>query len=363
MKIITIIGARPQFIKASVLSKKIAKMDSVEEIIVHTGQHFDKNMSDVFFDELQIPHPRYNLDLHGQTHGSMTGLMLIEIEKILLTEKPDLVLVYGDTNSTLAGALAASKLNIPLAHVEAGLRSFNKKMPEEVNRILTDHVSKYLFTPTQTAVDNLINEGFPKNSIHLVGDIMYEACLDASASNQALSQSFLDSYGVQANQYFLTTIHRAESTSNEEQVKNIIQCLNTASQYKPVLWPVHPRTRDLLKKWNLHSSLSSNIKIIDPVGYLTMQALIKNCALVLTDSGGLQKEAYFHHKLCLTLRQETEWIELVHKGWNFLVGLDQEKIKYQLQILSDPNFNQPDFDISLYGDGNTSQKILDILLA
>jgi UDP-GlcNAc3NAcA epimerase len=323
-KILTIIGARPQFIKASVVSKAIAETQGLTEVIVHTGQHFDANMSDIFFTQLGIPRPHYQLDINGGSHGDMTGRMLIEIEKVLLQEKPDCVMVYGDTNSTLAGALAAAKLHIPVAHVEAGLRSFNMQMPEEVNRILTDRVSNILFCPTQAAVDNLQKEGYPfvvangqKQRVEKVGDVMQD-------SSQFFAQQAtppLD-FEVPAG-FILTTIHRAENTDDTARLINIFNALNELAKATPVVLPIHPRTRKIVENLNIDTS---QLILIAPVGYLEMIWLLQHSGLVLTDSGGVQKEAYFFNKACVTMRDQTEWVELVEVGANELVGADFNKI-------------------------------------
>lgn len=323
-KILTIIGARPQFIKASVVSKAIAETQGLTEVIVHTGQHFDANMSDIFFTQLGIPRPHYQLDINGGSHGDMTGRMLIEIEKVLLQEKPDCVMVYGDTNSTLAGALAAAKLHIPVAHVEAGLRSFNMQMPEEVNRILTDRVSNILFCPTQAAVDNLQKEGYPfvvangqKQRVEKVGDVMQD-------SSQFFAQQAtppLD-FEVPAG-FILTTIHRAENTDDTARLINIFNALNELAKTTPVVLPIHPRTRKIVENLNIDTS---QLILIAPVGYLEMIWLLQHSGLVLTDSGGVQKEAYFFNKACVTMRDQTEWVELVEVGANELVGADFNKI-------------------------------------
>ncbi|XUO83181.1 UDP-N-acetylglucosamine 2-epimerase (non-hydrolyzing) [Halomonas sp. KM007] len=320
MKILTIIGARPQFIKASVVSRAIQQTDGIEEIMLHTGQHFDANMSDIFFDQLGIPRPHHLLNIHGGTHGDMTGRMLIEIEKVLLLEEPDCVLVYGDTNSTLAGALAAAKLHIPVAHVEAGLRSFNMRMPEEVNRILTDQISDLLFCPTDTAVRNLESEGFAHKPAQVlqVGDVMQDAAL--FFAQRAVRPADL---GVVGN-FVLGTLHRAENTDDPERLSAIVSALNQVHQeLAPVVLPLHPRTRAAIDR----AGLSLEVHVIDPVGYFEMVWLLNHCGLVLTDSGGVQKEAFFFGKACVTLRDQTEWVELVDDaGANELVGADKERI-------------------------------------
>lgn len=355
-KILTIIGARPQFIKASVVSKAILETDGLTEIIVHTGQHFDANMSDIFFDQLGIPKPHYQLDINGGSHGDMTGRMLIEIEKVLLEEKPDCVMVYGDTNSTLAGALAAVKLHIPVAHVEAGLRSFNMQMPEEVNRILTDRVSNILFCPTQAAVDNLQKEDYPfvvangqKQRIEKVGDVMQD-------SAELFAIRAIRPAGFKLNsEFILTTIHRAENTDHPERLTSILDALNQAAKTIPVVLPIHPRTRNIITKLNLDTS---NLTLIEPVGYLEMLWLLKHSGLVVTDSGGVQKEAFFMGKACVTMRDQTEWVELIEVGANVLVGADKRKILDAIAA----NFNrQVKDEDDLYGGGVAAKRIAEKL--
>lgn len=355
MKVVTILGARPQFVKAGSVSREIVRQQktglNIQEVIVHTGQHYDANMSDIFFEEMQISKPNYFLGIGGITHGAMTGKMIEKIEEILQLEKPDWVMVYGDTNSTLAGAIAASKLHIKIAHVEAGLRSFNMNMPEEVNRILTDRISTLLFCPTQAAVGNLVNEGISqwKTNVKVVlsGDVMQ----DGAIFYRDLSEK---PAGFDVNDNFvLCTIHRAENTDNPERLSNIISALNQFALSKQVILPLHPRTKKILETGDYNTS---NLTIIDPLGYLNMVWLIDNCDLVMTDSGGLQKEAYFFAKPCITMRDETEWVELVEIGANVLVGADKQKIleAYQEhQILDIKNLN-----VSLYGNGNASQVIV-----
>ena len=352
MKIVTILGARPQFIKAGTVSREISRHTEIKEIIVHTGQHFDKNMSDVFFEEMKIPKPDYNLNINGLGHGAMTGQMLEKIEEVLLKEKPEWVMVYGDTNSTLAGALAASKLHIKVAHVEAGLRSFNMKMPEEVNRILTDRVSNILFCPTDIAVENLQKEGFDNFDCKVVksGDVMKDGAI------------FYKSLAVKPNceikDYFvLCTIHRAENTDDGQRLKDIFEALNEIAREKQMILPLHPRTKKILS--NLDIDIE-NLTIIEPVGYLEMVWLIDNCSLVMTDSGGLQKEAYFFEKQCITLRDETEWVELVGCGVNVLVGSDKDKILEAFQ--NNAKFDVENSKLDLYGSGLASENIIKELL-
>ncbi|MEI9921806.1 MAG: UDP-N-acetylglucosamine 2-epimerase (non-hydrolyzing) [Bacteroidota bacterium] len=340
MKILTVIGARPQFIKAAAVSRALAKA-GVKEIIVHTGQHYDPNMSEVFFTEMEIPKPDYNLDIHDLGHGAMTGRMLEAIEKIVLERKPDYVLVYGDTNSTLAGALAAVKVHVPIAHVEAGLRSFDMKMPEEVNRILTDRISNILFVPTQAAIDNLKKEGCDAEIVN-VGDVMLDTLLfykDKASQRPPV---------INEKEFVLATIHRAENTNDPRRLKSICEAINEINKKIPVVLPLHPRTKSYLKDIEL------NATVIDPLGYFDMLNLLAKCSLVMTDSGGLQKEAYFCGKYCVTLRDQTEWVELVESGVNEIAGADKEKIVR----LALNNLNKKIvFNKSLYGDGTASEKI------
>ena len=319
MKIITILGARPQFIKAAAVSPVFAAEQDVEELIVHTGQHYDAGMSDVFFDELGIPDPNYHLGVSGGGHGEMTGKMLIELEKVILKEQPDWVMVYGDTNSTLAGALGAVKLHVPIAHVEAGLRSFNWKKPEEINRILTDHCSQLLLTPTTTATQNLQNEGVPLGKIRQVGDVMYDAALHFGAKAKAYGCG-PEAIGLAPGSYVLSTIHRQENTDVPVRLQAIAEGLSRVAEEMPVVLPLHPRTKKMLEQEGLIDALSKNVQLIEPVGYLDMVGLQQGAAVIATDSGGVQKEAFFHKVPCVTLRDETEWVELVDAGWNRLVS-------------------------------------------
>lgn len=345
-KIITVVGARPQFIKAATLSRQF-KLLGIEEKIIHTGQHFDANMSDVFFVEMEIPKPAYQLDIHGVSHGAMTGRMLEGIEKILIKEKPDGVLVYGDTNSTLAGALAAAKLHIPVIHVEAGLRSFNMEMPEEINRILTDRISNALFCPTDTAVNNLMREGFDNMPVKIIknGDVMQDAAM-YYADKAQLKSDIIRKAGL--NKFVLATIHRQENTDNPENLKNIIEGLNAIHKEIPVVVPMHPRTRNILAQ----NYQLPDFTIIDPVGYFDMIMLLKSCEMVITDSGGVQKEAFFFAKHCITLREQTEWVELVDKGFNLLVGSDIDKLRDAFDFFRN---KQSDFSIDLYGNGKAAE--------
>lgn len=349
-KLLTVIGARPQFIKAATVSRAVARRDDLCEVIVHTGQHFDANMSDIFFHELSIPKPDYHLGIGGGNHGAMTGRQLEAIERVLLDEKPDWVLVYGDTNSTLAGALAAVKLHIPVAHVEAGLRSFNRRMPEEINRVLTDHAADCLFAPTQTAVMNLRREGVAEGKIHQTGDVMLDASL--FYREQARKPIWFDALGVAADNFVLATVHRAENTDDRERLEGIFKGL--ASAGAPVILPLHPRTKLRLAEYGIKPG--AHLHVVDPVGYLEMVWLERNCNLICTDSGGVQKEAYFFGKPCLTMRDETEWVELVDHGWNRLVGTDSARIIEGIREAA-----RPDATTTLYGDGNSADMILDTL--
>jgi UDP-GlcNAc3NAcA epimerase len=356
MNLLTIIGARPQFIKAAALSRYIRDNPScgVTETLLHTGQHYDQNMSDVFFEEMDIPKPDINLHTGSGNHGKTTGLMLERIEDVILERKPDAVLVYGDTNSTLAGALAASKLHVPVAHVEAGLRSFMMVMPEEQNRRLTDHLSTWLFCPTQTAIDNLKQEGISDNDsappssdkkcVALTGDIMYEASLYYRKKNNT---------ELNEKDFILLTIHRAENTDDFERLTSIVNAVNNLKNYN-FIFPVHPRARKILEQQKL--KFDSHVKMIEPVGYLEMITYEAACSAVLTDSGGVQKEAFFFSKPCITMRDSTEWVELVNSGWNTLTGANTDKI-----IEAVKNMHIPDKYPSLYGDGNCAKKICDLL--
>ena len=317
MKIVTVVGARPQFIKAAAVSREIAATHGVAERLVHTGQHHDANMSDTFFAELGIPAPAHRLGIAGLSHGAMTGRMLEALEAVMTEERPDVVLVYGDTNSTLAGALAAAKLHIPVAHVEAGLRSFNRAMPEEINRVLTDHCSDLLFTPTSTATRNLATEGVPADRVRQVGDVMYDAVL-WFASDLPERPAILERHGLEARRYVLATIHRQETTDDPARLRAVVEGLATVAREMPVILPLHPRTRARIDSAGLRPVIG-DATVIEPVGYRDMVALTSRAAVVATDSGGLQKEAFFQSVPCVTLRTETEWGELVDAGWNRLV--------------------------------------------
>jgi len=343
-KIVTILGARPQFVKGAVLSRVIKNHNEIEEVIVHTGQHYDTNMSGVFFEEMQIPQPKYNLDINGLGHGAMTGQMMEKIEEVLLKEKPEVVVVYGDTNSTIAGALTAKKLHIKVVHVEAGLRSFNMQMPEEVNRIVTDRISDVLSCPTETAILNLQKEGFDNLPITIEqhGDIMKDAVEFYSEVSEEKA-IVLQENNLQKEAFVLTTIHRQENTDTKERLTAIFKALDTIHKEKQVVLPLHPRTAKKLKEYQI----KTNITLINPVGYFDMLALLKNCAMVITDSGGLQKEAFFNKKLCVIVREETEWIELVHHNFAEIVGSDSEKIISTFQSFLK---EKKSFDVELYGN-------------
>ncbi len=349
MKLVTVIGARPQFIKAAPLCRAVRGAGHTE-ILIHTGQHYDDNMSGVFFDELDIPQPDLNLGIGSGHHGVQTGAMLAGLEKILLAEQPDWVVVYGDTNSTLAGALAGAKLNLKVAHVEAGLRSFNRTMPEEINRVVADHLSELLFCPSQTAVDNLTAEGISRG-VHLVGDVMADA-LHFAAKRADARSSILDALGVQPGHYLLATVHRAENTDDVSRLSGILAAFEALPE--PVVFPVHPRTRKAMAA--LGDRLAPHVKLIEPVSYLEMVSLAQAARLILTDSGGLQKEAYWLGVPCVTLRNETEWVETVEAGWNMIVGADTGKIIQAVKTFSSP-VERP----VLYGDGKAAQRCAELL--
>ena len=356
-KILTVIGARPQFIKAATVSRAIAGAQALTEVMVHTGQHVDANMSDVFLDELDIPKPDHHLGVSGGNHGAMTGRMLERLEAVLQAESPDMVLVYGDTNSTLAGALAAAKLHIPVAHVEAGLRSFNRSMPEEINRILTDHASDVLFTPTTTATHNLSQEGVAERRVHQVGDVMFDAALYYGERAEARSD-ILSDWKLPRGEYVLATVHRQENTDDIDRLRAIFEALVATAAERPVALPLHPRTRRRLEDCGL-LQLTQPLTILPPVGYLDMVMLERGAAVIATDSGGVQKEAYFHGVPCVTLREETEWTELVDSGWNRLVtpGLDDIAAAIRQASRAEAEDSQP------YGDGDAAGRIVSVLAA
>lgn len=356
-KIVTVIGARPQFIKAAMVSKKMA--GNFEEIIVHTGQHYDKNMSDIFFEQLEIPSPKYNLNIGSGSHGKQTGEMLIKIEEVLLEEKPDYVMVYGDTNSTLAGALAASKLLIPVIHIEAGLRSYNRAMPEEQNRVLTDHISKILICPTKTAVDNLAKEGITEN-VYLSGDVMCDSVL--YYSKKADKEIDLSNINLEPiyekkdfNSWYLATIHRAENTMNEKNLSVILDVFEKLDNI--VIFPVHPRIRQMVDKLN-ELNHYKNVYFVNPVDYITMLYLTKNAVKVVTDSGGLQKECYILDTPCITIREQTEWVETLKNGYNVLANPNFEELYQKIQ---NSNIDKSVEKINYYGDGEASLAIVNII--
>jgi UDP-GlcNAc3NAcA epimerase len=342
LRILSIVGARPQFVKAAAMSRAIAARDDLDEVLLHTGQHFDAGMSQIFFEELGIGKPRINLGIHGGGHGEMTGRMLTAIEEVILAERPDVVLVPGDTNSTLAGALAAAKLDVPVAHLEAGLRSFNRRMPEEINRVLTDHVSTLLFCPTETAVGNLRREGIT-DGVHDIGDVMYDATLFAAA--QARCSDVLERLELIGRPYAVATVHRAENTGDRETLSEVIGYLQERAREYALVMPLHPRTRQRIAQWQLDTS---GLLMCDPLGYLDMHRLLQSALAVYTDSGGLQKEAYFHRVPCVTLRNETEWVETVVAGWN--------------RLWKGPDYT-PRREIDAYGNGHAAERALEIILA
>jgi UDP-GlcNAc3NAcA epimerase len=359
IKIVTIVGARPQFIKAAAVSRALRRLDDVREILVHTGQHYDDNMSKIFFRELDISEPDYHLGIGSGSHGLQTGRMLEAIESVLIAEQPHAVVVYGDTNSTLAGALAAAKLNIPNAHVEAGLRSFNRRMPEETNRVVADHVADLLFAPTETAKRNLIIEGVSEAAIHLVGDVMYDAAL--YYGSKAERESFiLKKLAMKPKEYILATVHRAENTDDSTCLKRIFEALMQVSGDVPIILPVHPRTRQALERETLLSRVATALALIEPVGYLDMVMLERNAKLIVTDSGGVQKEAFFHQVPCVTLRGETEWVELIEFGWNRLAPpFSAASIA---EVMREALGRFPTLTLSPYGDGHSAEGIVRILI-
>lgn len=364
-KVLTILGARPQFIKGATVSRAIRARDDIEEIIVHTGQHFDTNMSEVFFEQMKIPKPNYNLGVSGLNHGAMTGRMIEGIESLIQQEKPNWVLVYGDTNSTLAGTLAASKLQVPVAHVEAGLRSHNPTMPEEINRVLTDRISTLLLCPTENAVKNLRSEGYPfpcntifngnkVQRIENIGDVMYDAVM--FYRKYANEQVSLERFGLQHKAYVLCTVHRQENTDNSANLNKIVCALRAIAKDLPVILPLHPRTKGKLQQYHRNDALKG-LTILDPLPYLEMQRLQMSASLIITDSGGMQKEAYFHQVPCITLRNETEWVETVEMGWNQLVGTNEKTIINAAKKAKNPEINKTD----LYGDGYAANKVIEMI--
>ncbi len=354
--IVTVVGARPQFIKAAAVSRALQKANGLREVLVHTGQHFDHGMSQRFFDELSIPLPRHNLEIGSGTHGAQTGRMLEALERVMLQERPDWVLVYGDTNSTLAGALAAAKLGIPVAHVEAGLRSFNRAMPEEINRVATDHLASLLFAPTDAAVANLAREGIAGTGVVRTGDVMYDAMLHHARN---LDDNLLSRWSVERKAYALASVHRAENTDDCKRLAAIFGGLAKLAAHMPVVLPLHPRTRLALKDWGIGAA--PTLRLIEPVGFLDMLLLERHARLIVTDSGGVQKEAYFHRVPCATLRNETEWVELVESGWNVLVPpTSSESVAAGLEAtLARP---LPEWR-PIYGDGHAADAIVKTLAA
>lgn len=355
MRIITVVGARPQFIKAAVVSRALAQnQDCLQEMILHTGQHYDPNMSDVFFSELKIPAPSFNLGIGGGTHGRNTGRMIEAIETVLLDTKPHWVLVYGDTDSTLAGAIAACKLKIPVAHVEAGLRSFNRGMPEEANRVLTDHVAELLFTPSSVASSNLANEGISSEKVRMVGDVMYDAMLFYAQHAQRPAEL----QNLASEKFVLCTIHRAGNTDTPQRLAEVVRIINEIASQIEVVIPMHPRTAAAIGKLK-EIQLSRQVHVVAPVGYLSMLWLLRSCDFVVTDSGGLQKEAYFARKACITLRDETEWVELVTSKYNYLCPPGTGKIATLLEAVRHTTIPAGS---NLYGDGAAGDAIAGTLL-
>ncbi|MEQ8554300.1 MAG: UDP-N-acetylglucosamine 2-epimerase (non-hydrolyzing) [Cyclobacteriaceae bacterium] len=355
MKIITVIGARPQFIKAAPLSKVFQNSKDINELLIHTGQHYDENMSSIFFKDMGIPRPKYQLNIGSGTHGYQTGNMLIEIEKILLEERPDFTLVYGDTNSTLAGALASGKLNIPVVHVEAGLRSFDTNMPEEKNRVIVDHISSLLCATSDESLKNLSNEGIAKEKVRNVGDIMYDSFL--------MFREYAVASALESRDYVLVTIHRAENTDVAKKLTNIVEGLLKISKSQKVIFPLHPRTKAKLVALGLYDKLSASVELIEPVGFLEMLSLLNNAQLVMTDSGGLQKEAYYARKLCLTLRDSTEWVETINHGYNSLVDVSDFESIVSAYNQAKSKLDGITWKEGIYGQGNSSKKILENILA
>jgi UDP-GlcNAc3NAcA epimerase len=374
MKVVTIVGARPQFIKAEAVTRAVQRYNQrcrsnrkLQEILIHTGQHYDYLMDKIFFEELDLPKPNYHLGVGSGSHGRQTGMMLERIEAVLVKEKPEVVVVYGDTNSTLAGALSAAKLNIPVAHVEAGLRSFNRTMPEEINRLLTDHLSTFLFCPTDQAVRNLLREGIKDGKgkmVKKVGDVMYDSILYYLKLSERKSTILKDlgfdtSHESRVTSYYLATLHRAENTDDPKRLESILKALNEIGRNTPVVLPLHPRTKKMIETYHLFSEFK-NIKFIEPVSYLNMLKLEKNATAILTDSGGVQKEAYWLKVPCLTLREETEWVETIKSGWNVLVGIGVKRIVKEVSHTEKRRRYLKGNRV--FGDGKASQKIVQILI-
>lgn len=351
IKIMTVVGARPQFVKASVVSRALAALEGVSEVVVHTGQHYDELMSGIFFQELNLPAPAYNLAIGSAGQGVQTGRMMEALEPVMQAEKPDVVIVYGDTNSTMAGALVSAKLQIPIAHVEAGLRSFNNSMPEEINRVVTDHVSRWLFAPTEEAVENLSREGIPRNRVRLVGDVMYDAALRYADDFRA--GGLMKQFGIKPREYVLATIHRAENTDSEDRLRQVIDSLGQVAESIPVLFPAHPRMLASLKRFHIDVRRYNALRLVDPFGYLDMLAVEKNARTIITDSGGVQKEAFFFRVPCVIVRSETEWVELIRVGGAVLVTPDR-----LAEVVCQVSYGVPEGVAStLYGGGHASRRI------
>jgi UDP-GlcNAc3NAcA epimerase len=358
LKIARVVGARPQFVKAAILSKALRATQEIENVMVHTGQHYDADMSGVFFEELEIPVPKHQLHVGSGSHGRQTGRMLEGLERVFELENPDWVLLLGDTNSTIAGALAATKLHVPVAHVEAGLRSFNRRIPEEINRVLTDHASDLLFAPTRLAVTNLLQEGIDGVRVHLVGDVMYDAALYYGSRAERKS-TVLERLKLSEKNYLLATIHRPENTDSPEKLRSILRGLSRIAMELPVIFPLHPRTRGVVCGYADLAEAAKGIRLIDPVGYLDMTMLERNARLIATDSGGIQKEAFFFSVPCVTLRTETEWQELVDMGWNRVAPPDGPDVVSAAVI--DALGKEPKETPNPYGDGQASEQIVKIL--
>ncbi len=358
MKILTVVGARPQFIKSSVMSSALARTPGIVERVVHTGQHFDASMSQVFFDELGMRPPDISLNIHGGSHGEMTGRMLIELEGVITNERPDAVLVFGDTNSTLAAALAAAKLHVPVAHVEAGLRSGNRRMPEEVNRVLTDHVATWLFAPTDAAVEHLVREGLAPSAIIKVGDVMFDAALAHGQRAEARGSELERTINPRVRPYALVTIHRAENTNHLSRLRNIVDALCSLHSELRVVWTIHPRTRLILEAEGWLAEVSASLTLLEPQGYLDMVWLERHASVIVTDSGGVQKEAFFHRIPCVTVRDETEWVELVSLGWNRLAPPTSAATVRQAVLDA---IGRAGSEASPYGDGRAAERIAEKL--
>lgn len=358
MQILTVVGARPQFIKASAFSRALKRFNeshstNFNETIIHTGQHFDKNMSEIFFSELEIPKPKYNLNISNLSHGAMTGKMITRLEELFINEKPDFILVYGDTNSTLSAAIAASKISIPIIHIESGLRSYNMEMPEEVNRVLTDKLSEYLFCPSKVACENLHKEGITKN-VYFVGDVMFDVVQYLKNLNHPTS---FDDPIINESEFCVCTLHRQENTSDPKKMRNILESLNVINKEIRVIIPIHPRTKNIISEYD-QTNLIEELNVISPISYKQMLSLLDESSFLITDSGGMQKEAMYLKKPCLTLREETEWTETVDLGLNTLCGSDPEMIMNAFNRLSTEELC---FSANPYGDGDAADKIIDIL--